>query len=128
MEQHSPASNLFSYPFYISGWMLTGFCLLAGGLIVNTQLLKTPDIFYAVIKSGLLIGLFLTLSSRLKSEDELTNLIRLKSYEWAFKWGIINALLVSLHFPGFEEVGVFGLLLSMIIAFHVVFFVKNKQR
>jgi hypothetical protein len=128
MEQHSPASNLFSYPFYISGWMLTGFCLLAGGLIVNTQLLKTPDIFYPVIKSGILIGLFLTLSSRLKSEDELTNLIRLKSYEWAFKWGIINALLVSLHFPGFEEVGVFGLLLSMIIAFHVVFFVKNKQR
>ncbi|MFN4854540.1 MAG: hypothetical protein ACK5JC_09000 [Bacteroidota bacterium] len=128
MEKHSLASNLFSYPFYISGWMITGFCLLAGGLTVNTQLLKTPDIFYPVIKSGLLFGLFLTLSSRLKTEDELTNLIRLKSYEWAFKWGIINALLVSLHFPGFEEVGVFGLLLSMIIAFHVVFFVKNKQR
>ncbi len=128
MEQQSPTSNLFSYPFYLSGWMLTGLSLLAGGLLTNTRLLPSNDFFFPAIKAGLLFGLFLTVSSRLKSEDELTNLIRLKSYEWAFKWGIINALLVSLHFPGFEEVGHFGLLLSMVIAFHVVFLVKNRQR
>lgn len=81
-----------------------------------------------IIRISFLISLFLIASSREKDEDELVGLLRLKSFEWSFRWGILYTI-VDLAIPANAiELSGFSLIFSMLIVYLMVFYFKKKEQ
>jgi hypothetical protein len=86
------------------------------------------ETFRALMRSSILIGMFFIASSRERIEDELVGLIRLKSFEWAFRWGILYTIF-DLIFPNNAiELSGFSLIFSMLIVYMLVFYAKKRER
>jgi hypothetical protein len=131
---------MFSDTTTFSAWFPHRFKLVGCVILFITGVLATflqlGDVFDEIVKSNafrsgmrstILIGLFLIASSREKIEDELVGLIRLKSFEWSFRWGILCTIL-DLAFPASSiELSGFSLIFSMLIVYLLVFYFKKRE-
>jgi hypothetical protein len=129
---------MFSDTNTISAWFPHKFKFVGCVILFITGVLATflqlGDLFDEIVKSEafrsgmrgtILIGLFLIASSREKIEDELVGLLRLKSFEWSFRWGILYTI-VDLAFPAnVVELSGFSLIFSMLIVHLLVFYFKK---
>lgn len=86
-----------------------------------------PNMLRSGLQSSILLGLFLIASSRERVEDELIGLMRLKSFEWAFRWGVLYTVVDAL-LPGNPiELTGFSLIFSMLIVYLLVFYSKKRE-
>jgi len=127
MEEHNSTGALLPHVFYRLGWIL-----FAGTLVLSATVQWALPEYSSLsiqtgLQSGILLGLFVAAASKEREEDELTGLLRLKAYEWAFRWGIIS-FLVSIIFKDPAYGSSFYVLVSMLLAYHLVFFIKKKNR
>ncbi len=86
-----------------------------------------PNMLRSGLQSSILVGLFLIASSRERVEDELAGLIRLKSFEWAFRWGVLYTVVDALLSEKPSELTGFSLIFSMLIVYLLVFYSKKRE-
>jgi hypothetical protein len=105
-------------------------CMLAVALQLGNwfnEIAKT-ETYRSGMRVMILISLFIIASSREKIEDELVGFLRLKAFEWAFRWGILYTIF-DLIFPdnGIELSG-FSLIFSMLIVYMLVFYTRKREQ
>lgn len=130
---NSPTNQhtLFPYSVKLIGIILlsmTGFIILLVQTGFGNQVLVQSDTLRVALRSALLISLFLIASSRDKTEDELVALLRLKAFEWSFRWGILYTMFDLVLPDSNLALSGFSLIFSMLIVYLLVFYFKKRER
>jgi len=129
--------NRLQLPNYFKkiGGVLTIGCLL---LVLINRPLWDSDFMRMVGKFGILCGLLFVSISKEKIEDELVTQLRMRSYRFAFIWGVLYtlfqplinyavALLIEGEETSFELLGDFQILWFLLVI-QVMYFAVLKRR
>lgn len=135
MKEKYKQSELRLLPRYFNKIGI-GIFLIIGLIIALTlvDILKIdPDILLTITKSGILVGLLILAMTKIKTEDELTLRIRLKSLGFAFIFGVGYTIIepfINLLFQNsfITKRSVSELLITMLLVYFVIFHSMLKKR
>lgn len=137
MKNEKEKKELYLFPFYFKkiGFVVLLFVIIAVILIklMHIEFLHTKKDLYRIISlNAIILGLSFIVLSKDKIEDEMTNLIRLKSMYAAFLWILINVILnpfLNLLFKDpIDFVNGQTLVLNMLIFYLVIYNIQKISR
>ena len=135
MKENYKQAELRLLPRYFNKIGVAIFLII--GLIIVLTVLDVfkidPDILLTITKSGILVGLLILAMTKIKTEDELTLRIRLKSLGFAFIFGVGYTIIepfINLLFQNsfITKRSVSELLITMLLVYFVIFHSMLKKR
>lgn len=113
--------------------MIVTFVVLVILKIMHSDILHVQSHLFRIFSiNTFLLGLFFVAAARDKVEDEMTAFIRLKSMQWAFLFSIIYVIFRPFEYliwgDPIEEMQAQGLVLLMLIAYLLMYFIQKKRK
>jgi uncharacterized membrane protein len=136
MENKRNKSQLMFFPVYFK-WigiilMVLAACLIGYANISDLDLSGEHEKFRVLTLSGFILGAFFLTFSKDKEEDEMTMVLRLRSLAISFAWAVImvviRPVLDILFGDEMTMMSSQSLILSMLIAYMLVYFIQKRNR